>query len=146
MQIIFDDRFYYVPRAHTKAACHLKVFTANSRVLVIATEVQDNLEWSIARSPETLATQVVNTFQLNPDIIRYIEHYPSRGKEEKESQEDGALVRLVEAYFLVNFIWSTTNGALPPYKAIRPQRQPLSVVEFVRLMRTTIYAYKQHIR
>ena len=107
---------------------------------MIATEVQDNLEWSIARSTEILATQVVNMFQLNPDIIRYIEHYPSRGKQ--EDRQDGALVRSIEAYFLVNFLWRTTNGALPPYKAICPQRQPLSVVEFVRLMRTTIYAHK----
>ncbi|MBV9614202.1 MAG: hypothetical protein JO031_01955 [Ktedonobacteraceae bacterium] len=143
MQVIFDDRFYYSPRAHMKAACHLKVFTANSRVLVLATEVQDNLEWSIARSPEALATQIVNTFQFNPDIIRFIEHYPPRVKQEKSLE--GALVRSIDAYFLVNFIWRTTNGALPPYKATRPQRQPLSVVEFVRLMRTTIYMHKQRV-
>lgn len=141
MQIIFDNRFYYSPRSHTKAACHLKIITANSRVLVVVTEVQDNLEWSIARSPETLATQIVNMFQLNPDIIRYIEYYPPQGTQEKKLE--GALVRSIEAYFLLNFIWYTTDGALPPYKAIRPERQALSVVEFVRLMRTTIYAHKQ---
>lgn len=143
MQIIFDNRFYYSPRSHTKAACHLKIITANSRVLVVVTEVQDNLEWSIARSPETLATQIVNMFQLNPDIIRYIEYYPAQGTQEKKLE--GALVRSIEAYFLLNFIWRTTDGALPPYKAIRPERQSLSVVEFVRLMRTTIYAHKQNI-
>ena len=143
MQVIFDDRFYYAPRTHTKAACHLKLITANSRVLIIVTEVQDNLEWSIARSPETLATQIVNMFQLNPDIIRYIEYYPAQGTQKKDLE--GALVRSIEAYFLVSFIWRTTDGALPPYKAIHPQRQSLSVVEFVRLMRTTIYAHKQNI-
>jgi hypothetical protein len=141
MQIIFDDRFYYSPHAHTKAACHLKILTANSKVLVIVTEVQDNLEWSIARSPEKLASHIVNMFQLNPDIIHYIEHYPAQGSE-KKNQED-ALVRSIEAYFLVNFIWRTTNGALPPYKAMHLERLSLSLVEFVRLMRTTMYAFKQ---
>lgn len=143
MHVIFDDRFYYSPQTHTKAACHLKIITANSRVLVLVTEVQDNLDWSIARSPETLATQIVNMFQLNPDIVRYIEYYPVQGKQEKG--QAGALVRSIEAYFLLNFIWRTTNGTLPPYKAIHPQRTPLSLVEFVRLMRTTIYATKQNI-
>jgi hypothetical protein len=143
MHVIFDDRFYYSPQTHTKAACHLKISTANSRVLVLVTEVQDNLDWSIARSPETLATQIINMFQLNPDIIRYIEYYPVQGKQEKN--QAGALVRSIEAYFLVNFIWRTTNGALPPYKAMHPQRTPLSLVEFVRLMRTTIYATRQNI-
>src|SRR5438552_1639653 len=98
MQVIFDDRFYYSPRSHTKAACHLKVFRANSHVLVIATEVLDNLEWSIARSPETLATQIVNMFQFNPDIIHYIEHYPCHEKQ-KEKLQQGTLVRSIEAYF-----------------------------------------------
>ena len=143
MHVIFDDRFYYSPQAHTKAACHLKVITANSRVLILVTEVQDNLDWSIARSPETLATQIINMFQLNPDIIRYIEYYPVQRK--REQSQEGALVRSIEAYFLVNFIWRTTNGALPPYKAMQPQRTPLSLIEFVRLMRTTIYANKQNI-
>jgi hypothetical protein len=143
MHVIFDDRFYYSPQTDTKAACHLKVLTANSRVLVLVTEVQDNLDWSIARSPETLATQIINMFQLNPDIIRYIEYYPVQGK--REQNQEGALVRSIEAYFLVNFIWRTTNGALPPYKAMQPQRTPLSLLEFVRLMRTTIYATKQNI-
>ncbi len=144
MHVIFDDRFYYSPRSHIKAACHLKIITANSKVLVIVTEVQDNLEWSIARSPETLATQIVNMFQLNPDIIHYIEYYPAQGTQ-KKSQED-VLVRSIEAYFLVNFIWRTTDGALPPYKAIHPQRQPISLVEFVRLMRTIIFSiHKQNI-
>ena len=143
MHVIFDDRFYYSPQTHTKAACHLKIITANSRVLVLVTEVQDNLDWSIARSPETLATQIINMFQLNPDIIRYIEYYPVQGIQAKS--QTGALVRSIEAYFLLNFIWRTTNGALPPYKALHPQRTPLSLVEFVRLMRTTIYATKQNI-
>jgi hypothetical protein len=143
MQVIFDNRFYYSPQTHTKAACHLKILTANSRVLILVTEVQDNLDWSIARSPETLATQVVNMFQLNPDIIRYIEYYPVQGKQEQNPE--GALVRSIEAYFLVNFIWRTMNGTLPPYKAMHPQRTPLSLIEFVRLMRTTIYATKQNI-
>ena len=105
--------------------------------------MQDNLDWSIARSPETLATQIINMFQLNPDIVRYIEYYPVQGK--REQNQEGALVRSIEAYFLVNFIWRTTNGALPPYKAMQPQRTPLSLIEFVRLMRTTIYATKQNI-
>ncbi|HEY5004180.1 MAG TPA: hypothetical protein VII61_13550 [Ktedonobacteraceae bacterium] len=143
MHVMFDDRFYYSPQTHTKAACHLKISTANSRVLVLVTEVQDNLDWSIARSPETLATQIINMFQLNPDIIRYIEYYPVQGTQTKS--QAGALVRSIEAYFLVNFIWRTTNGALPPYKAMQPQRTPLSLVEFVRLMRTTIYATRQNI-
>src|SRR5450631_1251597 len=98
MHVMFDDRFYYSPQTHTKAACHLKISTANSRVLVLVTEVQDNLDWSIARSPETLATQIINMFQLNPDIIRYIEYYPVQGKQEKS--QEGALVRSIEAYFL----------------------------------------------
>jgi hypothetical protein len=144
MRVIFDNRFYYSPQEHTKAACHLKILTANSNVLVLVTEVQDNLDWSIARSPETLAMQIVNMFQLNPDIIRYIEYFPAQAK--KEQNQEGALVRSIEAYFLVDFIWRTTNGTLPPYKAIRPQRTPLSLVEYVRLMRSTIYATNQNSR
>lgn len=144
MRVIFDNRFYYSPQEHIKAACHLKILTANSNVLVLVTEVQDNLDWSIARSPETLAMQIVNMFQLNPDIIRYIEYFPAQ--EKKKRNQENALVRSIEAYFLVDFIWRTTNGTLPPYKAIHSQRTPLSLVEYVRLMRATIYATNQNSR
>ena len=134
MQLIYNNMFQYSPRINVKAACHLKVLVANSTVLMVATEVEENLGWSIARSPEILATQAVNRFELNPEITKYIEHYQPREKGPDSNEK--ALVRPIEAYFLVDFIWETTNGALPPYKASKPQRQALSVVEFVRLMRT----------
>jgi hypothetical protein len=134
MQVIYDNIFNYSPRVHVNAACHLKVIIGNSRVLMIATEVQENLGWSIARSPEVLATQAINLFQLNPDITKYIEHYHPR--EKSPWIHENALVRPIEAYFLVDFKWETTNDSPSLYKASKPQRKALSVIDFVRMMRT----------
>ena len=133
MRIVYDGEFNYLARAPIEDSCHLKIVWGSSRILITVTEFSDYVGWSIARSPELLASAIINKFHLNPEISIYVEHFLPR--KAKAGEHENSLVRPIEAYFQLTFRWRTVNGSLPPYEAKLVQRTPIKSQEYVRLHR-----------
>ena len=69
----FDYQGYYGCKSH----CTLEIIGN----LVIATEHKDNNGTSITNMAEHLATRVCYAYQIDPQKLIWIEHYPERGNE-----------------------------------------------------------------
>lgn len=142
MQIIYDDTFFYSPVDDEEAMCHLKVYSGKGSAIIVATDVYENSGGSIAKYPEVLSAHIVNSFHLDPHTTRYIEHYLPKGK--SQHWEVSSLVKSIEAYFLVNFTWSTINKVPSFHLANQPRRTLISKVQLARFTRQ-LYEVKSRV-
>ena len=86
--------------------------------VVVATEVSDNEGTSMTNMAEELATMVCKAFDVKPDRLVWIEHYPERPISKRESFK--------ESFDLVNF---TRNDD----QFLSPRWSPLDKAEAIAI-------------
>ena len=78
MPLCYDNLYLYRGLHGCPSYCWLRIYTTSGQTIVLATEVDDNPGTSITHRAAGLATEVVRTFGLPLDTLRWIEHYPAR--------------------------------------------------------------------
>jgi hypothetical protein len=72
-------RFAYRRRFGPPGICHVRIFaTDDDRRLVLITESAENHGPSIMAAAESIATDVVRTFALDPHTTIFVEHFDDR--------------------------------------------------------------------
>jgi hypothetical protein len=72
-------RFTYRRRFGPPGICHLRIFaTDDDRHLALITESAENHGPSIMAAAETIATDVVRTYALDPNTTIFVEHFDDR--------------------------------------------------------------------
>jgi len=89
--------------------CDSKCGLAINGNIVMVTEIEDNEGTSITNMAERLATQIIREFNIRPEKLIWIEHYPERG-----SKYDPFL----ESFDLVSFEWTGKEYCRPSWKGI----------------------------
>lgn len=97
------------------SACLITIYPDLS--LVIASETDEGM--SVTNAVETIATEVVRRYGIDPKRMLFVEHYPP----EQRPQPWG------ESYDLVTFSWDGTTARNPDWR-------PLSPAEFQDILRT----------
>ena len=86
-----EQEFYFDGLNRRQGKCHLRIFSrlepeqqarpihddedfAASRVVVVATEVEDNPGASITNAAEKCASQVCEHFEIHPSRLVWVEH------------------------------------------------------------------------
>lgn len=111
MKIVYDDTFKWkgfgtTPGRGTQgeweSKCRLRIYQEteseddiNPRVVVIATELDDNDGTSITNSVENIATLICRQFEIDPVVLVWIEHYPDRNFDRRGEPEDPETFDLV---------------------------------------------------
>lgn len=95
-----DDRFPF----GSDCACRLRVWGGIPFNVVIATELQDAPGASVTNTIETIAAEVVKTFDLIPELTLFVEHYQHRG------------IELRETFDCVHFTWRDGVATKPTWK------------------------------
>lgn len=77
---MIDIRYEYKGFGDCDSHCNLKIYRSagNLAVMVIATELADNTGTSITHMAERLATEVCRQYNISPQKLIWIEHYPRR--------------------------------------------------------------------
>ena len=78
--------------------CDIEVHRHTDFDVVVATEVPDNEGTSITNMAEQLATQVCKAFDIVPDRLIWIEHYPERPISRREPFFDTVLVECLRDF------------------------------------------------
>ena len=76
--------------------------------MVIATELEDNPGTTITNYADQLATQIIMEFNIEPDSLIWIEHYPARPE-----------IGEHETYDLISFKWNGTRYINPEWYHIK---------------------------
>ena len=97
------------------AHCHLRILQTDQGTLVIATELASNPGKSITNAAETIATDVVKRWQLDPNKTRFIEHYTSESYEGEDKE------KFKEDYKEVRFTWSGQQADDPKWRKLSPK-------------------------
>lgn len=78
---IVVDRFHFLGLHNRPSCCRLHVFQERPErpcSVVVVTELDDNPGTSVTNAAEHLATVVCDLYTLDPERLRWIEHYPRR--------------------------------------------------------------------
>ena len=78
MHLHYDALYLYRGFHACLSYCWLRIYTAPGQSVVLATEMPDNPGTSITNAAERLAMEVMRTFGLLFDSLRWVEHYPER--------------------------------------------------------------------
>ena len=91
-----------------KSKCRIRIYKTSNNDIVIATELKDNPGTPITNYAEQLATRIKYDYDIDPERLIWIEHYPARvysgDKIEKES------------YDIVKFEWDGEKYSKPEWK------------------------------
>jgi hypothetical protein len=99
-----------------KAVCGLRLVRDEERVVVVLTELPDNPGMSVTNACEEIATQVRRAFGLDPDQIRWIEHYP-----EREHHVHRRTLHEAATYDEIIFIWEDYQARAPTWRRLTPE-------------------------
>jgi len=106
----------------SSALCHLQVLVQPPlrRAVFIATEINENPGQSITNAAEALATQLVAAFDIEPEQLRFIEHYTL---ESDDGSDD-------ISYDEVTFDWQGRQARNPQRRRLQPSEiTELTVIE-----------------
>jgi hypothetical protein len=87
-----------------ESRCKLRIFDTGDRTVVIATELEDNPGTTITNYADQLATQIIMEFNIKPDSLIWIEHYPARPEIGEQ-----------ETFDLISFKWNGTRYIKPEW-------------------------------
>jgi len=91
---MIDTLYNYKGFSGCDSKCWIRIFSKDLAYIVIATELPDNPGTSITNTAAALATSVAIEFDIEPERLVWIEHYPTRPDADRE-----------ETYDLVTFTW-----------------------------------------
>ena len=75
---VYDGPFDYHGLSNIPSRCHLRIYGhPDQPVLVVATEFPDNPGTSITNSLPGLMDDVCAAFDIDPDMLLWVEHYPA---------------------------------------------------------------------
>ena len=88
------------------SSCDLTIYREIQ--LVVVSETGEGM--SVTNAAETIATEIVRQYELDPQRLLYVEHYP-------ESQRPSPYG---ESYDLVTFIWGDHGAYSPTWRHMPP--------------------------
>lgn len=94
--LIYDGECRYKTEIGAPARCRLRVYETAKGLVAIATELHNNPGTCITYRAETLATQVLRSFDGDPAHFAWIEHWQRRPG-------------LDETFDRVTFVWDTNQ-------------------------------------
>lgn len=105
-----------------KNSYRLKIFRTPEKDVVIATELRDDPEKSTSNTADKLATQVIDKFEINPERLLWIEHYPTLILDSSVKKERFDTVKLQ---------WNGKKFSNPEWKNI--QKEDVETMIFMKL-------------
>jgi len=88
--------------------CFLRIYKTGEKTVIIATELRDNPGTSITNYAAQLATGALQTFNVQPEQLVWVEHYPAGDTEREGEGED--------TYDIVTFTWNGDNLTTPVWR------------------------------
>ena len=74
----YDGPFDFRGIHDAPSRCHLRIYRHPNRpVIVVATELADNPGSSVTNALPGLADAVCSSFDIDPDVLLWVEHYPA---------------------------------------------------------------------
>lgn len=100
------------PQGTFSSRCDLDIFMMGDRAVVVATEREEDPASgiSVSNGADTIATIVMQKYDLDPDAITWIEHYPEKRM--------GSIYRMGETYDLVRFRFKGNRFVSPSWDRI----------------------------
>ena len=103
--------------------CHLRIFDLKKEqqtglahirpIIAVATDVPDS-RMSVRSCCGHIATSIVQKFNIKPDRMMFVEHYPRKVYGEQQDQV------IEEKYDMVDFSWHDDRAIQPKWRAIVP--------------------------
>jgi len=87
--------------------CHLRITQQFGRQIVIASPQNCEIGWFIPTQVEKLATQIVQDFELDPDLLTWIEHDPNHASRQTGSE-----------YSEIEFQWHQKIATNPQWRSL----------------------------
>lgn len=100
----------------------LRIFRTPEKDVVIATELKDAPEKSTSNAADKLATKVINEFEINPNRLFWIEHYPTLHFDKSIKKEH---------FDSVTLQWNGKKFSNPEWKRI--QKEEVETLIFMKL-------------
>lgn len=114
MERLVNTTYEFTAATGVQAVCGLCIVRDGEQIVVVLTELPHNHGMSVTNAAEEIATQVRQSFGLDPDQTRWIEHYP-----EQQHRIRSRVHTEPPTYDKVIFTWDN-------YKASEPTWQRLS--------------------
>ena len=111
---MIDTLYNYKGFSGCDSKCWIRIFSKDLAYIVIATELPDNPGTSITNTAAALATSVAIEFDIEPERLVWIEHYPAR----PDADHD-------ETYDLVTFTWDGLRFSEPQWKHLGKEKAEL---------------------
>jgi hypothetical protein len=112
---MIDTIVQYSPWPGNDAKCRLQIFPSSQqttrRMVVIVTELPDNIGMSVTNAAELIATLAVKQYDLDPETMIWIEHYPDRHPPGREGDR-----MFDETFDMVTFRWEGGTALTPQWK------------------------------
>lgn len=70
-----------------EAKCRVRIYELPAYTVVIATELPDNPGTSVSNFAEYLATMICAQYEIRPERLKWIQHYPRRGQHDQFPEE-----------------------------------------------------------
>jgi hypothetical protein len=102
-----EAHFHFKDALKRSGECLIRVYELGSRVVVIATDLDEGP--SVTNAAEEIATQIVEQFNIDPERLIWVEHYPRKDTRAKPGTALG------EEYDFVVFEWDGDHFRNPDW-------------------------------
>jgi hypothetical protein len=99
--IVENPRYVFTASTGVPAVCGLRIVSDGAQRIVVLTELADNVGMSVTNAAAEIAAQVRSEFSLDPDLTRWIEHYPQ-----------------YPTYDEITFTWDGHNALEPSWRRL----------------------------